>query len=326
MDLSRRSAGVLWPVPGLPTPTRAADSVRPHGTGSRSAHGAGVAIWQLLPLGPTRARDGHSPYSAACAFRSPPICSPRRISTTGSRGCWRSRRRGVDPAPPPFACADRADRDAAGAASDAALQARPRPRLNVAPTASATRGLSGVRGELAPRRRPLRGRVRPRAGSTLVAMAPIPCAPGRRRRSRNLTAAARPTSSDTPSASCSRTRQRTSTRAHAGAWGSGSSATSPSTSTPTAPTCGRIETSSASIPPVGPPISVACRPTLLGGEAALAQPHLRLGASASEGHAWWSRRVTRQLELFDDLRLDHFRGFCAFWEVPADARDARGGR
>lgn len=47
---------------------------------------------------------------------------------------------------------------------------------------------------------------------------------------------------------------------------------------------------------------------------------------AKDGHAWWVRRFRRALELTDMVRLDHFRGFSAFWEVPAGAADARGGK
>lgn len=41
---------------------------------------------------------------------------------------------------------------------------------------------------------------------------------------------------------------------------------------------------------------------------------------------WWTRRFARAFEQFDLLRVDHFRGFEAYWEVPADARTAIGGR
>lgn len=47
---------------------------------------------------------------------------------------------------------------------------------------------------------------------------------------------------------------------------------------------------------------------------------------AADGHAWWVRRLRRACALTDYVRLDHFRGFAAFWEVPADAKDARAGR
>lgn len=44
------------------------------------------------------------------------------------------------------------------------------------------------------------------------------------------------------------------------------------------------------------------------------------------GFAWWIKRVRHNLELFDLLRLDHFRGFVAYWEVNARATTARTGR
>lgn len=42
--------------------------------------------------------------------------------------------------------------------------------------------------------------------------------------------------------------------------------------------------------------------------------------------SWWVRRLRRQLDLFDAVRIDHFRGLVAYWEVPAGARTARKGR
>lgn len=38
------------------------------------------------------------------------------------------------------------------------------------------------------------------------------------------------------------------------------------------------------------------------------------------GFAWWVRRFRRALELADEVRIDHFRGFCAAWEIPAGHR------
>ena len=43
------------------------------------------------------------------------------------------------------------------------------------------------------------------------------------------------------------------------------------------------------------------------------------------GYDWWSRRLRRNLELFDLVRIDHFRGFAAYWEVPAREKTATGG-
>ncbi len=44
------------------------------------------------------------------------------------------------------------------------------------------------------------------------------------------------------------------------------------------------------------------------------------------GYAWWIDRLAAAFELYDVIRLDHFRGFDTYWEIPADAVDARAGR
>jgi malto-oligosyltrehalose synthase/4-alpha-glucanotransferase len=41
---------------------------------------------------------------------------------------------------------------------------------------------------------------------------------------------------------------------------------------------------------------------------------------------WWRRRLKRNLELFDEVRLDHFRAFAEYWEVPAGEKTARNGK
>jgi 4-alpha-glucanotransferase len=47
---------------------------------------------------------------------------------------------------------------------------------------------------------------------------------------------------------------------------------------------------------------------------------------ARDGFAFWRQRIEQALHLYDRIRIDHFRGFCAHWEVPGDAEDATGGR
>jgi 4-alpha-glucanotransferase len=44
------------------------------------------------------------------------------------------------------------------------------------------------------------------------------------------------------------------------------------------------------------------------------------------GYRWWIERFRRSDALFDLVRLDHFRGFVSFWEVPAGDRTAKNGR
>jgi 4-alpha-glucanotransferase len=48
-------------------------------------------------------------------------------------------------------------------------------------------------------------------------------------------------------------------------------------------------------------------------------------AMAAEGYAWWIKRFRHLLELVDLVRIDHFRGFEAAWEVPAGASTAVNG-
>ncbi|MBN1299497.1 MAG: 4-alpha-glucanotransferase [Actinobacteria bacterium] len=44
------------------------------------------------------------------------------------------------------------------------------------------------------------------------------------------------------------------------------------------------------------------------------------------GFEWWIKRISRNMQLFDILRMDHFRGFSAYWEVPSGSRTAKDGR
>lgn len=46
---------------------------------------------------------------------------------------------------------------------------------------------------------------------------------------------------------------------------------------------------------------------------------------ASTNYDWWTQRIRHAFEYFDILRIDHFRGFESYWEVPADAENAIGG-
>jgi 4-alpha-glucanotransferase len=44
------------------------------------------------------------------------------------------------------------------------------------------------------------------------------------------------------------------------------------------------------------------------------------------GYAWWRKRMAQALKMFDFVRLDHFRGFEAYWEIPGSSPTAIGGR
>jgi len=55
-------------------------------------------------------------------------------------------------------------------------------------------------------------------------------------------------------------------------------------------------------------------------------PLYRWERIADEGFAWWIARVRRALEQADVIRIDHFRGFAGYYEIPASSPDATNGR
>jgi 4-alpha-glucanotransferase len=55
-------------------------------------------------------------------------------------------------------------------------------------------------------------------------------------------------------------------------------------------------------------------------------PLYRWDRMAAEGYAWWTARVRRALGQADLLRIDHFRGFAGYYEIPASSPTAREGR
>lgn len=48
-------------------------------------------------------------------------------------------------------------------------------------------------------------------------------------------------------------------------------------------------------------------------------------AMKKDHFSWWVKRIKASFELFDVVRIDHFRGFSAYWQIPADAPDATTG-
>ncbi|HEX8985151.1 MAG TPA: 4-alpha-glucanotransferase, partial [Bryobacteraceae bacterium] len=55
-------------------------------------------------------------------------------------------------------------------------------------------------------------------------------------------------------------------------------------------------------------------------------PIYRWDAMRRDGYAWWIERLRATLGMVDMIRLDHFRGFEAYWEVPARETTAVNGR
>ncbi len=54
-------------------------------------------------------------------------------------------------------------------------------------------------------------------------------------------------------------------------------------------------------------------------------PHYDWDIMEQRGYLWWIERFTSMFELFDIVRVDHFRGFEAAWHVPAKEKTAEKG-
>jgi len=55
-------------------------------------------------------------------------------------------------------------------------------------------------------------------------------------------------------------------------------------------------------------------------------PHYKWNDMAKDDYQWWRQRLQALLKLVDIIRLDHFRGFEAFWEIPGKSETAESGR
>ena len=54
-------------------------------------------------------------------------------------------------------------------------------------------------------------------------------------------------------------------------------------------------------------------------------PLYRWDVLADRGFEWWIERIRRACQLYDIVRLDHFRGFEAYWSIPAEEETAING-
>ena len=55
-------------------------------------------------------------------------------------------------------------------------------------------------------------------------------------------------------------------------------------------------------------------------------PLYKWGLLRERGFDWWVARIRRSLALYDMIRLDHFRGFEAYWSIPAEEETAVNGQ
>lgn len=68
-----------------------------------------------------------------------------------------------------------------------------------------------------------------------------------------------------------------------------------------------------------PPDSFTCDGQLWG------NPLYNWERHKNEGYTWWISRLAHQFELYDVLRIDHFRGFDAFYAIPYGSLNAKNG-
>ncbi len=54
-------------------------------------------------------------------------------------------------------------------------------------------------------------------------------------------------------------------------------------------------------------------------------PHYNWDVMRQDGFQWWIKRIRQTLQFVDIVRIDHFRGFEASWEIPADEPTAING-
>jgi 4-alpha-glucanotransferase len=108
---------------------------------------------------------------------------------------------------------------------------------------------------------------------------------------------------------------------------SASWATSPSMSPTTAPTSGLIPNLFYLDDQGRPTVVSGVPPDYFSATGQLwGNPIYRWDLLATTGYKWWIERFRASLALFDMVRLDHFRGFESYWEVPSGESTAIHGR
>lgn len=76
------------------------------------------------------------------------------------------------------------------------------------------------------------------------------------------------------------------------------------------------------------PIEVAgCPPDAFSEDGQLwGNPLFRWDVMKKDGYTWWTKRIRAMSELYDVVRIDHFRGFDSYYAIPAKDKTARNGR
>ncbi|MGB1698890.1 MAG: 4-alpha-glucanotransferase, partial [Nannocystaceae bacterium] len=324
---SQRIAGVLLPVSALPGEHPCGGLGRDARRFLHALAETGATVWQVLPLGPTRAAEGHSPYSARCTFSL-----ATDLVTDGDLEDFIQRPAAEDPTPSP---ADSmrtrhddvyaADRDHARRSSADALAS------TLARFQRSPERVAAWRAFCERERSWLLDAARFDALSTASKGNPWwTWDPAVRTRDHDALAAV----DSQFAASIERYTFGqfvaheiwAQTRAFANARGLRIMGDLPIYVHADGPDVWTQPELFDVDPQAGPTHFAGVPPDAFSATGQLwRNPTYRWAASAATDHAWWRRRVARHMELYDDLRLDHFRGFSAFWRVPATANDASSG-
>jgi len=54
-------------------------------------------------------------------------------------------------------------------------------------------------------------------------------------------------------------------------------------------------------------------------------PLYRWEVHSANGYAWWKERLRASFDMYDVVRIDHFRGFDSYWRIPLPAVNAKSG-
>ncbi len=75
-----------------------------------------------------------------------------------------------------------------------------------------------------------------------------------------------------------------------------------------------------------PKVVAGCPPDAFSGDGQLwGNPIYDWKALEKQDYEWWVRRMRRNYELFDVIRIDHFHGFCDYYAIPYGSENARNG-
>lgn len=76
------------------------------------------------------------------------------------------------------------------------------------------------------------------------------------------------------------------------------------------------------------PIAVAgCPPDAFSEDGQLwGNPLFRWDAMKKDGYSWWIKRIKAMADMYDMIRIDHFRGFDSYYAIPAKDDTARNGK